>query len=104
MEKEGEAMNRESEMEKDPHRRRWRGGPLVGVEGERVDELLELIWTLREKGVSDLDQLLENTQDREAKSILRMMIRDGLFEVQGSRMVLKEKGEEKARDFVLTSP
>jgi DtxR family Mn-dependent transcriptional regulator len=71
-----------------------------GIEGERIDELLELIWTLREKGVSDLDQLLENTQDGEAKSILRMMIRDGLFEVEGSRMVLKEKGEEKARELI----
>jgi len=71
-----------------------------GIEGDRIDELLELIWTLREKGVSDLDQLLENTRDREAKSILRMMIRDDLFEVEGSRMVLKEKGEEKARELI----
>ncbi len=28
------------------------------------------------------------------------MIRDGLFEVEGSRMVLKEKGEEKARELI----
>src|SRR4030042_846261 len=100
MEKEAEAMNRESEMEKDPHRRRWRGGPLVGLEGERVDELLELIWTLREKGVSDIDQLLETVQDVEARSILRLMVRDDLFEIEGTRIVLKDRGEEKARGLV----
>jgi DtxR family Mn-dependent transcriptional regulator len=70
------------------------------VEEDRIDEILELIWTLREKGVSDLDQLLEQTRDGEVRSILRMMIRDGLFEVEGNRMVLKEKGEEKARELI----
>ena len=75
-------------------------GAVNGVEGDRIDEILELIWTLRERGVSDLDQLLENTQDGEVKSILRMMIRDGLFEMEGNRMVLKEKGEERARELI----
>ena len=91
-------MNRINDGQKGPHHNLW--GRVNGIEGDRIDELLELIWTLREKGVSDLDQLLENTRDGEAKSILRMMIRDGLFEVEGSRMVLKEKGEEKARELI----
>jgi len=38
-------MNREFEREKGPHRRMW--GVVDGVEEERIDELLELIWTLR---------------------------------------------------------
>jgi Mn-dependent DtxR family transcriptional regulator len=29
-----------------------------------------------------------------------MMIRDGLFEMEGNRMVLKEKGEERARELI----
>jgi len=91
-------MNRRNDGQRGPHHTLW--GMVNGIEGDRIDELLELIWTLREKGVSDLDQLLENTRDGEAKSILRMMIRDGLFEVEGSRMVLKEKGEEKARELI----
>ncbi len=90
-------MKRESEGPRGPHRRR--GGP-DGVEEDRIDEILELIWTLREKGVSDLNQLLEETRDGEVRSILRMMIRDGLFEMEGNRMVLKEKGEEKARELI----
>jgi DtxR family Mn-dependent transcriptional regulator len=75
-------------------------GAAERVEAERVDELLELIWTLREKGVSDLDQLLGTTPDVEAKSIIRVMIKDGLFQVDGNRVVLKDRGEEKAREII----
>ena len=91
-------MEREPEKKRGPHRKLW--GAVNGVEEDRIDEILELIWTLRERGVSDLDQLLEKTEDAEARSILRMMNRDGLFEVEGNRMVLKDKGEEKAREII----
>jgi len=75
-------------------------GTMNEFEEDRVDEILELIWTLREKGVSDMDKLLETTQDIEAKSILRAMDRDGLFQMEGNRMILKERGEEKAREII----
>jgi DtxR family Mn-dependent transcriptional regulator len=81
-----------------PHR--WRGGKFEGFEEDRIDELLELIWTLREKGVSDMDHLLEMTQDIEAKSILRQMIKDDLFQTEGNRIILRDRGEEKAREIV----
>ncbi len=71
-----------------------------GDQEERIDEILELIWTLREKGISDLDQLLETTRDVEAKSILHTMIKDDLFQIEGTRVVLKEHGEEKAREII----
>lgn len=87
-----------SERGKGPHRARW--GFEGEVEQDRVDELLELIWTLREQGVSDLNHLLETTQDIEARSVLRLMIRDGLFDVEGDRVVLKERGEDKARELI----
>jgi DtxR family Mn-dependent transcriptional regulator len=98
MEKKGEVMNREFEQSKGSHRRMW--GVVDGVDEDRIDELLELIWTLREEGVSDLDHLLETTQDVEARSIIRKMIKDDLFEIDGKRMMLKERGEEKAREIV----
>jgi DtxR family Mn-dependent transcriptional regulator len=91
-------MNQESERSKG---RLWtRRGGSREVEEERIDELLELIWTLREEGVSDMDHLLETTQDIEVKSILRKMIKDDLFKIDGNRMILKERGEEKAREIV----
>ncbi len=70
------------------------------MEEERIDELLELIWKLREEGVSDMDHLFEMTQDVEARSILRKMIKDDLFQIEGNRMIFKERGEEKAREIV----
>ncbi len=91
-------MKEEFKRKRGPHRRMW--GATEGVEEERVDELLELIWTMREKGVSDLDQLLETTPDVEANHILRLMIKDNLFDVDGNRVVLKERGEEKARELI----
>jgi DtxR family Mn-dependent transcriptional regulator len=98
LEKKGEIMREGFERKGGPHRRMW--GVAEGVEAERVEELLELIWTMREKGVSDLDQLLETTPDVEANHILRLMIKDDLFDVDGKRVVLKERGEEKAREII----
>jgi DtxR family Mn-dependent transcriptional regulator len=91
-------MNREFDRKKGPHRKMW--GVVEKVDEERVDELLELIWTLREKGVSDLNHLLETTHDVEARSILRKMIKDDLFQIEDNRMILKERGEEKAREII----
>ena len=91
-------MDKDYERKRGPHRKMWGKG--VEVEEDRIDEILELIWTLREEGVSDLDRLLETTQDIEARFILRLMIKEGLFQVEGNRMVLKERGEEKAREII----
>src|SRR3989304_2373104 len=98
MEKKGKAMAKEHEPKRGLHQRM--GASVDGVEEERIDELLELIWKLREEGVSDMDHLFETTQDIEARSILRKMIKDDLFEIEGNRMILKERGEEKAREIV----
>ena len=98
MEKKGEAMTKGPEPKRGLHQRM--GASVDGVEEDRIDELLELIWTLREEGVADMDHLLETTRDIEAKSILRKMIKDDLFEIEGKRMMLKERGEEKAREIV----
>jgi DtxR family transcriptional regulator, Mn-dependent transcriptional regulator len=91
---------KESGKKRHPHPQRWRWGSVNGVEEERVDEILEHIWTSRENGISELDQLLETTQDVEARFILRVMIKDGLFEIKDNRVVLKERGEEKAREII----
>jgi DtxR family transcriptional regulator, Mn-dependent transcriptional regulator len=91
-------MNRETEDKRE--RQRWRGGRVPDKEEERVDELLEQIWRLREKGVAGIDQLLAETHDVEAQSILRLMMKDGLFEMEDHRMVLKSRGEEKAREII----
>ena len=91
-------MTKEFEAKRGLHQRM--GASIDGFEEDRIDELLELIWTLREEGVSDMDHLLETTRDIEARSILSRMIKDNLFEIDGNRMILKDRGEEKAREIV----
>src|SRR4030065_1880954 len=98
MEKKGEAMTKKSEPKRGLHPRM--GASVDGVEEDRIDELLELIWTLGEEGGGGMDHLLETTQDIEARSILRKMIKDDLFQIEGNRMIFKERGEEKAREIV----
>jgi DtxR family Mn-dependent transcriptional regulator len=98
LEKEDKTMNKEIEKKRGPHRRMW--GAVNGVEEDRIDEILELIWTLREEGVLDMDHLLKTTQDAEANFILRWMIKEDLFQMEGNRMILKERGEEKAREII----
>jgi DtxR family Mn-dependent transcriptional regulator len=98
LEEKDKAMKEKTERGKSPHGRIW--AMVNGVAEDRIDELLELIWTLREKGVTDLDYLLGTTQDAEAKSILRLMIKDDLFQIEENRIFLKERGEEKAREII----
>jgi DtxR family Mn-dependent transcriptional regulator len=85
-----------------PHGRRWRhqrGASPLDQE-DRVDELLELIWNLREKGIQEIDRLLAETKDQDARFVLSQMMKEGLYEMEGNTLRLKEKGEERARDLI----
>jgi DtxR family Mn-dependent transcriptional regulator len=79
---------------------RWQGGRLARTQDESIDELLELIWTLREKGVTDIHGLLQNTSDPEARAILNHMRQEGLFEMEGDILRFQEKGEVLAEGIV----
>ncbi|MBA4392740.1 MAG: DtxR family transcriptional regulator [Desulfobacca sp.] len=80
------------------HRRH--DGRIVRTQEESVDELLELIWILREKGITDLQGLLQNTSDPEARAVLNQMLKEGLFEMEGEILKYKEKGEVLAEGIV----
>lgn len=79
---------------------RWYGGRVVRTQEDSIDELLELIWILREKGVTDLDSLLQNTTDPEARAVLNQMMGQELFEMEGDILKFKEKGESLAEGIV----
>ncbi len=70
---------------------RWPGERTVRTQEESIDELLELIWILREKGVMDMETLLQNTTDPEARAVLNQMMREELFEMEGDVLKFKEK-------------
>jgi DtxR family Mn-dependent transcriptional regulator len=82
------------------HGHRWHGGRTVRTREDTIDELLELIWILREKGVTDMQSLLQSTSDPEARAVLNQMMREGLFEVEGDILKFKEKGEALAEGIV----
>ena len=82
------------------HGHRWHGGRILKTQEDRIDELLELIWTLREKGVDDLDSLLKQTSDPEARSVLQQMAKMDLFTLEGDSLKLKEKGEALAEGII----
>ena len=79
---------------------RWPGGRMVRSQEDSIDELLELIWILREKGVTDMESLLQNSSDPEARAILNQMMEEGFFEMEGDILKFKEKGETLAEGIV----
>jgi DtxR family Mn-dependent transcriptional regulator len=84
-----------------PHGHRWHdGGRIIRTQEDRIDEFLELIWILREKGVTDLESLLQNTTDPEARAVLNQMTQDGLFEMEGDMVRFNQKGEDLAEGIV----
>jgi len=83
-----------------PYGHRWHGGRIVRTQEDSIDELLELIWIHREKGVTDLQSLLQNSSDPEARVILNQMMKEGLFEMDGDIVKFKEKGEALAEGIV----
>ena len=82
------------------HGQRWHGGRLLKTQEDRIDELLELYWTLREKGLTDLDSLLLQTSDPEARMVLQQMTQLDLFTVEGDSLKLNEKGEAMAEGII----
>ena len=52
---------------------------MVRSQEDSIDELLELIWILREKGVTDMESLLQNSSDPEARAVLNQMMEGRSF-------------------------
>lgn len=64
-----------------------------------IDEILELLWSMREKGLSSYAKLIEDIGDKNAPEVIRKMEKSGLIAVSDDTIELKEKGEVRARDL-----
>jgi DtxR family Mn-dependent transcriptional regulator len=86
---------------------------LLGVEGqaghpalcvlpevEKEDELLEIIWTLREDGKLSWDHVVQSCSLEGCEAILRQLAKDGWIDIKGQEMELLPKGETRARELV----
>ena len=68
-----------------------------------VDEILEFIWTQREKGKDSIAELLKIDEVKEAQgdtAKLEEMEKDGVVHIKGSSIMLTAKGERLAEAIV----
>jgi len=70
------------------------------MEKERIEEMLELLWTLKEAGHEELRSILEKSKDEDAAGVIDALKRQGLLESENDRVTLTADGEKKAREIV----
>lgn len=64
-----------------------------------ADEILELLWSMREKGFKSYSKLINDIKDINAPEVIRKMEKAGLITVTNDAIELNEKGEIRARDL-----
>lgn len=63
------------------------------------DEILELLWSMREEGSNSYTRLVEGIGDKNAPDVVKKMEKTGLIAVKNDTVELREKGEAFARDI-----
>jgi DtxR family Mn-dependent transcriptional regulator len=78
------------------------GHPALCVlpEIEKEDELLEIMWTLREEGTLTWDQILQSCAMKGCEDILKELSKSRWISVKGQAVELFPKGETRARELV----
>ncbi len=64
-----------------------------------IDEILELLWSMREKDSNSYTELIKDIHDKKAPDIIKKMEKSGLIAVSDDTVVLRDKGERRARDL-----
>jgi DtxR family Mn-dependent transcriptional regulator len=64
------------------------------------DEILELLWTLREEGKASRDELLRATTEERPESLLDELVSAGHVAASGGDVRLTPRGEERARGII----
>jgi DtxR family transcriptional regulator, Mn-dependent transcriptional regulator len=67
---------------------------------EKEDELLEIVWTLREEGRLTRNNLVENCAMDGCESILTRLIADGWVQINANALQFMPKGEQRAKELV----
>ncbi len=76
------------------------GRPESKSELHQREEILELLWTMREKGKDLLDEVLREAEEEDAGELLLQMERDGWIFVQEGRVSFLEEGERRAEEII----
>jgi len=64
------------------------------------DEILELLWTLREKGKTGRADLLSATEEEAPETVLEELGAAGQIEIAGDEIRMTRTGEERARGII----
>jgi DtxR family transcriptional regulator, Mn-dependent transcriptional regulator len=64
------------------------------------EELLELLWTLREGDRCRVEDVLKETGDGEGEELLRAMERDGWISMEQGKVLFTEEGERRAAEVI----
>ena len=82
--------------------RMGRGWNEAGAKSEahQREEILELLWTLRETGKSRLEEILQVAEERETERLLSEMEGEGWVSIREGKIDLLEQGERRAEDVI----
>ena len=64
------------------------------------DEILELLWTLREEGKNSRSDLLRGTEEESPESLLEELRSAGQIEISGEDIRMTRSGEDRARGII----
>jgi DtxR family Mn-dependent transcriptional regulator len=67
---------------------------------QMIEEILELIWTLREESVTDKNQIMQQSGEKDVEKILSVMKQQDLILLQAERIILTARGEKYAQLIV----
>ncbi|KPJ60081.1 MAG: DtxR family transcriptional regulator [Latescibacteria bacterium DG_63] len=70
------------------------------MEKERIEEMLELLWTLRESGRDALDLVIRKSSDENPNEVLEALEKDGLISIEKGKVSLAPGAERRAREIV----
>jgi len=68
--------------------------------GQQRDEILELLWTLREKGPIRRENFLQASEEEEPERLLLEMERDGWISLKADEVVFLPEGEKRAEEII----
>ncbi len=69
------------------------------MDNKLKDEILELLWSMREKGIKSYAELINGVNNSEASDTLIKMEKSGLITISEDQVELADKGESRARDL-----
>ncbi|MBI4826886.1 MAG: metal-dependent transcriptional regulator [Nitrospirae bacterium] len=64
-----------------------------------ADEILELMWALRERGSNSCSKVIEEIADSSAPDVIKKMENAGLVTVSGDIIQFTDKGESRSQDL-----